>query len=124
MRVTGMFKPRQPHLRSLAAREVGSNSRARVVRAPHVVSTSRDGLTVLVDLERGRYHTLNEIAGRIWTLLADATTVDAIARVLQEEYDVPRDGSADRLQQDITTLLVTLGDAGLLQVESAAPAPS
>jgi hypothetical protein len=122
MRVTGLFKPRSSDVRSLAASDVGPN--ARVVRASHVASTTRDGLTVLLDLERGRYHTLNEIAGRIWTLLADATTVDAIARVIQEEYDAPIDGSADRLQRDITTLLVTLGDAGLLQVESEAPTPS
>jgi hypothetical protein len=122
MRVTGLFKPRSPDVRSLAASQGGPN--ARVVRASHVVSTTRDGLTVLLDLERGRYHTLNEIAGRIWTLLANATTVDVIAQVIQQEYDVPVDASTDRLQRDITALLVTLGDAGLLHVEAEVPTPS
>jgi hypothetical protein len=57
---------------------------------PHVVSARAGDATVLMDRERGTYHTLNEVSGRIWELLGDGGSISAVVERLNEEYDVPQ----------------------------------
>ncbi len=96
----------------------GSDFQGRLVRPVHVMSATRGGETVLVDPVRGRYHTLNEVGARVWELLADGTTLEAIVGTIRAEYDVPRMGDVDPVEQDVTTLLRHLQAAGLLIQES------
>lgn len=91
--------------------------RGRLVRPIHVMSATRGGETVLLDPVRGRYHTLNDVGARVWELLADGTTLEAIVATIRSEYDVPRVGGVDPVEQDVTTLLRHLRAAGLLILE-------
>lgn len=61
-----------------------------VLRADeHVVWASRGEDTVLLDLARDRYYTLDSVGGRIWTLLqGGVSVVDLVARLVTE-YDAP-----------------------------------
>lgn len=93
--------------------------RGRLGRPAHIMSTTRQGETVLLDTVRGRYHTLNDVGTRVWELLADGTTLDAIVARVRREYDVPRVGGVDPVEQDVRTLLTHLRAAGLLVTESA-----
>jgi Coenzyme PQQ synthesis protein D (PqqD) len=88
--------------------------RGRLIRPPHVMSTTRDGETVLLDTVRGRYHTLNAVGTRVWELLADGTTLEEIVGTVRREYDVPLVGGVDPVEPDVTTLLTHLRAAGLL----------
>ncbi len=91
----------------------------RLVRPLHVMSATRGGETVLLDPVRGRYHTLNDVGARVWELLADGTTLAVIVATIRAEYDVPRVGGVDPVEQDVTTLLRHLRIAGLLILETA-----
>jgi hypothetical protein len=85
---------------------------ARVVQAPAVVATVQGDSTVLLDSERGRYHMLNTAGGRVWALLAEARTRDAIVQALREEYEAVPGAQIDA---DVGALLERLWSQGLLE---------
>jgi hypothetical protein len=70
-------------------------------RLPHIVTTQSGDATVLMDLKRGTYHTLNEVGGRVWQLLDGGSTIPALIERLLEEYDVPQ----QQLETDVTAML-------------------
>ena len=78
---------------------------------PHVVWARHADATVLLDAERGKYYTLNEVAGRVWELVAAGEPVVEILRLLGDEYDAP----AERLEADLAGLLDRLVEAGLVE---------
>jgi hypothetical protein len=98
-------------MESRAAQDEGMASGARLTPRVHVVAAGQGGRTVLLDVERGRYHTLDEVGGRIWRLLGEGADVDAIVDALGREYDVER----ARLEADVAALLRQLRDAGLVE---------
>lgn len=53
---------------------------------------------------------LNEVGGRIWSLLDGTRTPEDIARVLTSEYDV----TEEQALADVLEFLEELDDAGLL----------
>ena len=101
----------------------GADFRGRLVRPVHVMSATRGGETVLLDPVRGRYHTLNDVGARVWELLADGTTLEAIVATIRAEYDVPQVGGVDPVEQDVTTLLRHLRVASLLIMEPSSDTP-
>jgi hypothetical protein len=86
-------------------------SKAACFRHPtHVIVSSNGDTTVLLDLRRGMYYTLNGIGGTIWRLLGQGASEDTIAQQLLDEYEV----SEQRLQEDVTRTVERLLDAGLI----------
>jgi hypothetical protein len=78
---------------------------------PHVVWARHADATVLLDADRGKYYTLNEVAGRVWELVAAGEPVVEILRLLGEEYDAP----VETLEGDVTGLLDRLLEAALVE---------
>lgn len=78
---------------------------------PQVVWTRHADATVLLDAERGKYYTLNEVAGRTWELVAAGEPVVEMLRLLGEEYDAP----AETLEADVAGLLDRLRETGLIE---------
>lgn len=70
---------------------------------------------VLVCPATGRRHRLNPVAARVWELAGGELAISGIAAVLEREFDA----SPERLLTDVTRLVETLVEAGLLVV--AAP---
>ena len=68
------------------------------------------GETVLLDLESEQYFGLDEVGTRIWALLNEGQSVDAIVETLLAEYEVER----EQLAGDVRELLAALLDAGLI----------
>jgi hypothetical protein len=66
---------------------------------------------VLLDAERGLYYTLNDVAGRVWELLAAGEPVIEILRVVGDEYEVEK----EVLEGDVTALLRELRVAELIE---------
>ena len=82
---------------------------------PHVVWARHTDATVLLDVERGLYYTLNEVAGRVWELLAAGEPVIEILRVVGDEYEV----DPEVLEADLRGLLTEMRTTRL--IESAEP---
>jgi hypothetical protein len=78
---------------------------------PHVVWARYADATVLLDAERGRYYTLNDVAGRIWELLVAGEPLVEILRLLRDEYEA----SAETLDADVAAQLDRLLEAALIE---------
>lgn len=94
-----------------AARDEPMANDERLTPLPHVVAAAQGGRTVLLDVERGRYYTLDEIGGRIWGMLGEGTSRAGIVEALRREYDV----EASRVEADVAALLGQLRGAGLVE---------
>lgn len=82
----------------------GSHPADRYRPSANVMFVTHGSATVLLDVEHGRYFSLDEIGGRIWQLLHDHDHVPALADALADEYDAP----LDALSTAITELLERL----------------
>ncbi len=85
----------------------------RFVPHPDAVLTvlAPDSATVL-HLVSKRYYTLNGTAIRIWQLLEQLGTVDAVAQALSDEYEIEVDAARDR----VDSLVAELRAEGLVRV--------
>jgi hypothetical protein len=88
--------------RSVPTPAAGSGHRFR--RSSDAVGVEQGGRTVLLDGRSEEYFALDEVGSRIWALLDQPRTVDAIADELTRIFDAP----ADRIRQDVVDLLVRL----------------
>jgi hypothetical protein len=86
---------------------------ARLSVAPGVATTVHDDETILLNVSRGRYHTLNGTASSIWTHLLRGTTLTSLIQCIGTEYGIGQSGT-DQLRADIGRLLATLRAEGLI----------
>jgi hypothetical protein len=75
-----------------------------------VLSREVGGETVILDTVGGTYYGLDEVGTRIWDLVRDGRSVEAVETVLLDEYEV----EPDDLHRDLERLLDELLDQGLL----------
>ena len=87
-------------------------SGAKVYVPKHVEFTSVEGEFVLVDLKRGTYFGLDEIASRAWELLRQNGSVDMTLAVMTNEYVV----SPEVIRKDILELVQKLETKGLIDL--------
>jgi hypothetical protein len=88
----------------------------RVRRHPHAVSASEAGQTIVVDTNEGRYHTLNEVGTRVWSLLGDAPLLGSIIETVRAEYDLPPDVAQDQVEREVAALISDLRSRGVVQI--------
>jgi Coenzyme PQQ synthesis protein D (PqqD) len=81
-----------------------------VVRSSEPITRSVDDELVMLDRRQSRYFALGATGHRIWTLLEQPQTVDALCDALQEEFDV----SAEACRQDVLAFLEQLSEADLV----------
>ena len=81
--------------------------------SPSVVFRQMDDGAVLLDLESGVYFGLDEIGTRVWTLLVEQKTPDAVCEAMLAEFDVEPGVLAD----DVRRLVSELQQNGLLRTE-------
>jgi hypothetical protein len=60
----------------------------RLARNPELLSTDMDGETVMMSIEQGAYYGINSIGSRVWELLQEPLTLEAICEVIINEYEV------------------------------------
>ena len=84
---------------------------AKVTVSPDALYQVVAGETVL--LHQGCYYSLDEIASRVWQLLIQGDSPEAIIARLLEEYDTTQ----GQLREDLHALFHRLAEAGLVQVE-------
>lgn len=79
----------------------GRTAPAAYRRCDDVVAASHGGRTILMSVSAGQYYALDPVGGRVWELLETTPAVDAIARLLAEEYDAP----LTTIRDDVAELL-------------------
>lgn len=84
----------------------------RVTQSSEVLVQEMGGEAVLLDLASERYFGLDPIGTRIWTLVGEHDSLQAVAEVIADEYDA----STERLHADLLALVTQLAEAGLVNV--------
>lgn len=54
-------------------------------------TTDLNGDKVMMDLEYGKYFSLNSVGSRIWELIEEPVEINKVIDLLLEEYDISRD---------------------------------
>jgi hypothetical protein len=83
-----------------------------VVAAKDHVSCDLVGEAVILHLKSGVYYGLNTVGARVWSLIQEPKTVDALLVTLLDEYDV----DSGRCEFDLLALLSELKDNDLLEI--------
>ena len=84
----------------------------RVIQSSDVLVQEMGGEAVLLDLASERYFGLDPVGTRIWTLLGEHSSLQAVADAIEDEYDAP----TERLHADLLALVSELAGAGLVKV--------
>ena len=66
----------------------------------------------LLDVETGVYFGLDAIGARMWELLAEHGTLEAVAQQMEQEYDV----TGGQLRRDLLSLAEELRAKGLIEI--------
>ncbi|MFC2176402.1 lasso peptide biosynthesis PqqD family chaperone [Bacteroidota bacterium] len=81
-----------------------------ITRSEEAVSAEVDGTAVMMSVESGKYFGLDEIATRIWDLVENPLSFEAICTSLLTEYDIDE----ATCKQDVTDLLTHLQGENLV----------
>ena len=94
-------------------------ARALRLRVPeHVVYRTFPGQTVVLNLQTGQYHALNESAGAMFHMLSTGESLAVAASRVAHQYGIP-EATAER---DLGRLSASLLERGLLDSVESAPA--
>ena len=83
-----------------------------VVRCSEAITREVDGELVMLDPRQSIYFSLDSIGRRIWDLLEQPQQIDALCRILGEEFDAP----AVTCRADVLAFLAQLADADLVSI--------
>ena len=84
-----------------------------VVASSRQVSTEVEGESVILNFDHGVYYGLDQVGGRVWSLLQNPVTPVEIRDQIVAEYEV----ESDRCEADLEELLGELHAAGLIEVD-------
>ena len=85
----------------------------RYLRNNSTISGRLHDELVMMDINKGKYFSLNPVATRIWDLLEKPMTEEEMCMILTDEYDV----SPDQCKREVNELLSELADLSLVKVE-------
>ena len=74
-------------------------------RRDEIISGDVDGETVMMSIEGGNYHSLNETGRRIWELLESPGTVRRIIDALKDEFDAKSEVITEEVYQFLDQLI-------------------
>lgn len=94
----------------------GAPSEASIVVAKRgIASCELDGEAVILNVETGLYHGLNEVGSRIWQLVRQPRRVLELKEQLLAEFDVDE----QELGPDLLAVLADMQRAGLIEVRDS-----
>ena len=94
-----------------------SLSNDRYVAPAGVVSRDVAGTTVLLNIDRGEYFTLDEIGSRVWRVLTSGVSIVEAHHQLLGEYEI----EPAQLEDELRALADQLEQRGLIEIR---PVPS
>ena len=87
--------------------------RCHVTVPPHVVFRVLAHETVLLNVNTGQYHGLDQIGGRFFEAIKDSPDLQAASAVLAKEYGQ----TVDRIEVDLASFCSDLRDLGLIELQ-------
>ncbi len=84
-------------------------------RKDEIISGDVDGETVMMSIEGGNYHSLNETGSRIWDLLENSSTVGRIIDALKDEYET----EPEVITREAYRFLEQLLERGIIQIDDS-----
>jgi len=87
----------------------------RVVRCSETLTADVGGEIVALNVDRGQCYGLNEVASRVWELIAAPKSLDEICAALAEDYEVDAATCAD----EVGKLIEKLAAEGLVRPATA-----
>ena len=91
--------------------------RSTVVVTQGLTAADLGGEAVVLDAKSGRYYGLNELGARIFELARKPRSVERLATILLQEYDV----EAEKLKEDLLAFLHEMEQRQLIEVTNEAP---
>jgi hypothetical protein len=90
-----------------------------VVIANTAIATKISDEMVILDMQQGIYYSLNAVGARIWSLMEEPRSVQAICDALIAEYEV----MPEQCEQEVVSLLQQLIASQLVEVRVHGDAP-
>jgi Coenzyme PQQ synthesis protein D (PqqD) len=90
------------------------------VNSPHVISETVGGETIIVNLARGHYFSLQATAVEVWQALERGETAEGIVSELEQRYEAP-DGE---IEAAVKTLLEDFVEAELVVADGNGAGPA
>lgn len=78
------------------------------------LSSNTSGSIVILSLKDGMYYELKEVAARVWDLIQQPRSIQAVLDTLLEEYEV----EAGRCEADLIALAENLSKQGLVEIKT------
>ena len=78
--------------------------------APDALFRELRGGAVALNLKTGQYYSLNKVGARMWILLQQEESLEAVIGAIVADYNV----DAEQVAQDLTRLLQELQESGLI----------
>lgn len=78
---------------------------AKYIRNSKTISGRLHDELVMMDLEQGKYFSLNPVATRIWDLLEEPASLDELCLKLTDEFDVGHDQCMAEVQALLSEML-------------------
>jgi hypothetical protein len=88
------------------------DSATKLIVPSQVMSRQVGDETVILDLSRGMYFSLDPVGAQIWQLLSDGQAIDSIVTALLSRYEV----AEDQLRRDVSDLVEELKSRGLIEL--------
>ena len=85
-----------------------------VISIKNQISSDLGGETVILNMNTGIYHGLNEVGNFIWNLIQQPQVVKDVHERLLQEYEI----EDSVCESDLFALLKDLLDAGLIEVKN------
>ena len=78
------------------------------------LSSNTSGSIVILSLKDGMYYELKEVAARVWDLIQQPRSIQAVLDTLLEKYEV----EAGRCEADLIALTEDLSKRGLIEIKT------
>lgn len=85
----------------------------KYIRNSQTISGRLHDELVMMDIDKGKYFSLNPVATRIWDLIDKPLDIEELCQLLMEEYDV----TYDQCLSETAELLAEMVRLGLILVE-------
>ncbi len=97
-----------------STRDSTISEKSIVVSVKNQISSDLGGEAVILNMNTGIYHGLNEVGAFVWNLIEQPQLVQDIQQMLLQEYEI----EASVCTKDLFALLKDLQDAELIEVEN------
>lgn len=84
----------------------------RVCQSKEIDATDLDGEKVMMNLDLGKYFSLNPVGSRIWELMENEISIEEIIKTLLNEYNVDK----QVCEKSVIEYLDKLKNANLIEV--------